>query len=176
MSVEGDLEAALGVARQLFAARPSLEAYGRVRAPAQEIGVWDAERADLLGGLTRAHEQDLLVHIFLDEGEIDLALEALAAQRERGGYHSYRTDLAVARAAEAVRPEAAIELYLDAANSVIQHRNRGSYADAAQYLTRVRDLLRKAGQDAHWMALIAQIRDENRRLRALRGELDRAGL
>ena len=38
------------------------------------------------------------------------------------------------------------------------------------------DLLRKAGQSARWKELIAQIREENRRLPALRNELDQAGL
>jgi tetratricopeptide (TPR) repeat protein len=169
-------QSALEVARQLFVIRPSLEAYRKVRAPAQEIGVWETERAALLSGLTRANELDLRVRIFLDEGEIDRALEALTALKEQGRPHSYPTDLAVAKAAEATRPEAAIEIYLDAARTVIQQRNRGSYAEAAGYLTRVRDLLQKSGQLTRWTALIAQIRDENRRLRALRDELDRAGL
>ena len=59
---------------------------------------------------------------------------------------------------------------------MIQLRNRGSYAEAAEYLTRVRDLLRKSGQADRWTALIAQIRYDNRRLRALQEELNRAGL
>jgi uncharacterized Zn finger protein len=167
---------ALELARQLFAMRPTLEAYCKVRAPAQEIGAWEAERDALLNGLARANQQGILVQIYLDEGEIDLALEALAALKKGELFHSYPTDLAVAKAAEATRPEAAIQLYLDAANSVIQLRNRGSYAEAAEYLTRVRDLLRKSGQIDRWAALIAQIRDDNRRLRALRDELNQAGL
>ena len=167
---------ALELARQLFALRPSLEAYHKVRVPAQEVGAWDAERSTLLAELARAGHHELRVQIFLDEGEIDLALEALAASKGQWRYHSYHTDLAVAKAAEATRPEAAIQIYRDAANSVIQQRNRGSYAEAAEYLTRVRDLLGKSGQTDRWAALIAQVRDENRRLRALRAELDHAGL
>jgi uncharacterized Zn finger protein len=169
-------QAALDLARQLFAIRPSMEAYRTVRAPAQAIGAWDAQRAALLSALAQANEQDLLVHIFLDEGEIDLALEALAALKEQAWHHSYHTDLAVAQAAEASRPQAAIEVYLDVAKVLIEQRGRGSYAEAAVYLARVRDLLQRVGQPERWRALIAGIRDENRRLRALRDELDRAGL
>ncbi len=169
-------QAALDLARQLFAISSSVEAYRTVRAPALEIGTWDAERTALLSALAQANQHDLRVHIFLDEGEIDLALEALATLKQQARFHSYHTDLAVAKAAEASRPQAAIEIYLDTAGLLIRQRGRGNYAQAAAYLARVRDLLQKAGQLPRWTALIAQLREENQRLPALRDELDRAGL
>jgi hypothetical protein len=82
-----------------------------VRLPAHEIGVWVSERAGLLSGLARANELDLLVRIFLDEGEIDRAMEALAALKEQGRPHSYHTDLAVAQAAEEMRADPASESF-----------------------------------------------------------------
>ncbi len=169
-------QAALELARQLFAARPGVEAYHKERTAAQQIGTWDAERMALLDALARSNQHDLRVQIFLDEGEIDLALEALATLKKQVRFHSYHTDLAVARVAEATHPQAAIEIYLDVTKVLIQERGRGNYAEAAQYLVRVRDLLRKAGEAAHWTGLVAQIREENRRLRALQDELKRAGL
>jgi len=167
---------ALDVARQLFLLRPSVEAYRKARAAAQEIRVWDAERTAFLSALAGSNQWDLLVHIYLDEGEIDLALEALATLKKQNRFYSYHTGVIVAQAAEAARPEAAVEIYVDAANVLIGQRGRGAYAEAAAYLARVRALLQDSRQLARWTALIAQIREENRRLRALRDELDQAGL
>ncbi len=169
-------QAALGLARQLFAIRPSVEAYHTVRAPAQQIGVWEVERAALLSTLAQANQHDLRVHIFLDEGEIDLALDAFAILNKQTRYRAHHTDLAVARAAEATRPQAAIEIYLNVSNGLIQQRGRGNYAEAAGYLVRVRSLLREMGESARWDTLIAQIREDNRRLTALKDELKQAGL
>lgn len=169
-------QAALELARQLFAIRPSLEAYRKARECAQHAGIWETERAALLRTLAQSRQHELRVHIFLEEGEIDPALGALADLKTAWGLHSPHTALVVARAAEAGRPEAAIQIYVDVAGALIRQRGRGSYVEAAEHLARVRELLEKAGQPARWRALIAQIRDENRRLRALREELDRAGL
>lgn len=167
---------ALDLARQLFTTRPSLEAYHKMRAVAEQIHVWAVERAALLSALEQAGQHDLRVHIFLDEGEIDLSLEALATLKNQAHYRSYHTGLAVAQAAEATRPKAAIEIYLEAADMLIQQRGRGNYAEAARYLARVRALLQKAGESADWAALITQIRDNYRRLPALQDELKQAGL
>ena len=116
------------------------------------------------------------MHIFLDEGEIDLALEALATLKKQVRFHSYHTDLTVARAAETTRSQAAIAIYLDVSNTLVQQRGRGNYAEAAGYLARVHALLQQAGEAAHWTALIAQIREANRRLPAFQDELKQAGL
>jgi hypothetical protein len=47
---------------------------------------------------------------------------------------------------------------------------------AADLLTRVRDLHRRLGEESTWQATITHLREEHRRLRALKEELDRAGL
>jgi hypothetical protein len=169
-------QTALDLARQLFAIRPSIETYHGVHAPAQQIGVWEAERVVMLSMLAQTNQHDLRVHIFLDEGEIDLALEALATLKKQVRFHSYHTDLTVARAAETTRPRAAIAIYLDVSNTLVQQRGRGNYAEAAGYLARVRALLQQAGEAAHWTALSAQIREANRRLPAFQDELKQAGL
>jgi len=50
------------------------------------------------------------------------------------------------------------------------------YVRAARYLARVRDLYRRLGEGAAWDVLIAGVREQNRQLRALKEELDPAGL
>ena len=53
---------------------------------------------------------------------------------------------------------------------------RDNYVSAARYLAGVRDLYRQLGEGAAWDVLIAGAREQNRQLRALKEELDRAGL
>ncbi len=47
---------------------------------------------------------------------------------------------------------------------------------AASYLQRVRDVYRRLGEPEAWDTYIADLREENNRLRALQDELRKAGL
>jgi len=67
-------------------------------------------------------------------------------------------------------------LYREQAERLIAARNRGSYATAAAYLVRVRDLYHRLGEPDTWQQLIAELRERHRRLRALKEELHNAGL
>jgi uncharacterized Zn finger protein len=82
----------------------------------------------------------------------------------------------VARAAEATRPAEAIGLYLKEVDALIAAQGRERYATAAEYLARVRDLYVRQGQQAEWQRLIASLREQHKRLRALKDELSKAGL
>ena len=62
------------------------------------------------------------------------------------------------------------------ADRAIERRQRPYYQDAAQYLARVKTLMETNGQAEEWTLLIAELRDQHRRLRALREELDALGL
>jgi uncharacterized Zn finger protein len=59
---------------------------------------------------------------------------------------------------------------------LIDARGRGNYGEAAAYLTRVRDLYTRLGAPEAWRAFIAELRERERRLPALRDELNQAGL
>ena len=83
---------------------------------------------------------------------------------------------AVAQAAEATHPEEALGLYLGLVERLIQWQGRENYAAAARYLQRVRTLYQGQGQAEQWQALITSVRTENKRLRALKDELDKAKL
>jgi uncharacterized Zn finger protein len=82
----------------------------------------------------------------------------------------------VAAAAEADFPEEAIRIYRREADAAITARGRGNYQAAAGYLARVKDLLQRTGQGEEWTSSIAELRQRNRTLRALREELDALGL
>jgi hypothetical protein len=131
-----------------------------------------------------------LIQIALDEGEIDRAVE-LVRETQRtnaptlphsgGGWGArFNIDsslfIQVARAAEQLRPQAAIDIYRHYVDSLIGARGRPAYQQAAQLLQRVRDLYARLGEQETWDRYIAGLRDRNRTLRALKEELAAAGL
>jgi uncharacterized Zn finger protein len=65
---------------------------------------------------------------------------------------------------------------VDAAKRLIQARGRDNYTTAANYLSRVRELCQRLGEDKTWQSLIGDIRQQNSSLRALKEELNRVGL
>jgi uncharacterized Zn finger protein len=84
--------------------------------------------------------------------------------------------LDVARAAEKDYPREALALYREYAEGLIEQRSRESYRAACEHLRKVRDLQQRLGDPDVWAHDIAELRERYRSLRALREELDRAGL
>lgn len=180
----GRSEEALEMAETLFWSghsflQSSLSLYREIKGLAESLGVWGQKKEELLARLAREGRYALLTSIYLEEGQVDQALEALAAlkSRERGfGFTLTPLHLQVAEAAEKPRPREAIRLYLEEVERLIASRGRASYAEAAQYLRRVRNLYKRLGEEETWQALIKDIRERNVRLRALQDELNQAGL
>jgi len=173
----GDQAAALGLSERLFWQRPALQGYQELRALARQLGRWEELQAALLARLADEGQYNLLTEIHLEEEEVDRALEALEqVQASRRGWGSDQLAIRVARAAEESRPREAIRIYRERVERLVAARGRGNYAEAAGYLVRVRDLYRRLGEQATWQAFIADLRDRNRRLRALHDELNKAGL
>jgi len=171
----GDLAEALAIAEELFWQRPELGGYHELQDLARQMGQRDVRRGPILARLGEVGRHDLLTEIHLEEGELDRALETLGqvlASPWAGGELSLR----VAQAAEETRPRAALHLYQRQAEGLIRIRGRANYATAAYLLIRVRDLYRRLGEPEAWDAYVADLREQNRRLRALKEELDRAGL
>jgi uncharacterized Zn finger protein len=110
---------------------------------------------------------------------VEEALETyeLATQARNGvwvGGNSLRVQ--VAEAAVKDYPREAIRLFEEQAERLIDGRSRGAYADAAQYLLRIRELYRRLGDEAGWTECISGLRDRHRRLRALHDEMRMAGV
>jgi uncharacterized Zn finger protein len=181
-----DTAAALGLAGELFYKEfTSLTRYQEIRKLARQVGRWETMRPALLDYLGMKQNYQLLIQVALDEGEIDKALELVNTERrgETGyaygysyGYGYGTIAIEVARAAEETRPREAIEIYRRFVERLIGQRGRGSYQTACQYLLRMRDLYEKLGEHETWAAYIAELRDKNRNLRALKEELANAGL
>jgi hypothetical protein len=171
----GDLTEALAIAEELFWQRPDMGGYQELCDLSQQMGQWDVRRGALLARLSDKGNHGLLTEIHLEEGELDRALETLGpvlASPWGGGELTLR----VAQAAEASRPRAALQLYQRHAEKLIRVRGRANYATAAHLLTRVRDLYQRLSEPEAWDAYVADLREQNRRLRALKEELNRAGL
>lgn len=139
----------------------------------------------LLDYLRTKQNNQLLIQIALDEGDIDKALELVKTGQSSGqayaygysyGYGYSSIALEVARAAEETHPRESIEIYRKHVERLIDQRGRGSYQQACQYLLRMRDLYKKLGEQVIWTAYITELRDKNRNLRALKEELAAAGL
>ena len=181
----GDQAEALALAEELFWQRPAGPGYQELRELAQPLGRWNDLRANILSRLANEGQYDLLTEVYLEEKEIDLALKVVEQTRSSGrgpgwGWMYARVGrslrMRVARAAEETRPREAIRLYTEAIERLIAARGRGNYIEAAQHLVRVRDLYHRLGEPGTWQTLIADLREQNRRLPALKDELNKAGL
>jgi len=173
-----DQAAALEVAETMFRTYPDLEGYKEVRQLATQLGRWETLRPESLAFVEESRNTPLLIHIALDEGEIDKALALLKSDSKpdyRYAYY-YNIELTVARAAEETRPRAAIEIYQKQAEKLIALRQRKHYHEACKYLAKVRALYEKLGENQEWTSYITELRERHRTLRALKEEMEKAGL
>lgn len=174
----GDQEEALTLAERLFWDHPTLGGYREVEALARPLGRWDELRKTLIARLDEEQRHVLLIEIYLQEDEVDRALETVQEMNAASARVRVDVELTarVAQAAEEARPRDAIRLYVEAAERLIAYRGRHNYATAAAYLRRVRRLYQRLGEASTWESYVAGLRDGNRRLRALKDELNKAGL
>ncbi len=173
----GDLAEALALAETLFWQRPTVTGYQELRDLARLLERWNELRTAILARLAGDERYRLLTEIHLEEGEVDRALETVGqVHASAWGWGSGRLSIRVAQAAEESRPREAIRIYVERAEQLIAARGRGNYAEAARYLCRVRDLYHRLDEPKTWETFIAGLREQNRRLRALKDELNKAGL
>ena len=148
-----------------------------MRRLAEPMGQWQKLRSETLDRLAKKGEYRFLTEIYLEEGEIDPALVSLekAKSASRWGV-SDSLQLQVAEAARQQRPRESIHLYMQIAQRLIDIRGRGNYAQAAGHLKQVQELYRRLDDLRGWQRVITDLREENRSLRALQDELNRARL
>ncbi len=173
---QGDFAGALLWAAKNNAVRPSLEQYREIRKLAKAAGTWENMRPALLEDLAKRKEFGLLTQIHLDENETDAALETLEKSERAFPYALSDLRLQVAKAAEETRPRDALRIYLQAAEQIVKARNRSAYANACQYLVRVRALYQKLGEDTVWEQYVRKLTEETKAMRAFKEELAKARL
>ena len=146
-----------------------------MRALSQQLGLWQELRPQLLAGWSAAKQDGLLTDIYLEEGEIDLALQS-AQQGSRDFTYGVHRLLRVAEAASETRPHAAVDIYQRELERLIAARGRDNYRRACEHLLQVRDLYSQMSQTAEWTRYIAALCERHRRLPALAEELSKAGV
>jgi len=174
-----DLTKALELVRRLFWMQPTLERFLEIKKLATQIDQWVEVRLETLDKLSNNKQFALLVEIFLEEGEIDRALETLEQARSIARHQwefPHSLELQVAKAAETSRPESAIQLYLNQIHSLIGRHGRDNYAEAANFLKVVQGIYIRLGRKEDWQSLIASLRQENQNLPAFQDELKKAKL
>jgi hypothetical protein len=178
-----DRAAVRELSEAIFRKSPSFERYKVLRQLAQKSGDWEALKPGWLEILAKSRHDDL-IRVYLDEGEIDRALEAVEAESKprpaRGyAYPSLAVSamgLEVAKAAGAARPRAALTIYRKYTEALIDARGRDNYKEACRYLKMVKSLFGKLDEPGEWAAYIDGLRERHRSLRAFQEELTSARL
>lgn len=160
-----------------FAERPGLDGYQVLRdATGDEFPAWRDRALALLRSQPPAENswqpgRSVLVEILLSEGDTDAAWqEAVDAGC------SEELWLRLARARASTHPAAAIPVLLRGADRAIERKNRDQYRIAAGLLVEAKPLFTRCDRDEDFRDHLAALRTSHRAKRALREELDRAGL
>lgn len=167
-----------------FRDHPSLESYVALHdATGEQFFAWRERALELLRGAPAATSRftsmpymqhaghSTLVEVLLWEGEPDAAWQAAA-----DGGCCDELWLRLARIRGATHPADAIPVLLAAADQAIGHKKRGSYRVAASLLAEACTLFTRCDRAADFESHLAALRAAHKPKRALREELDRAGL
>ncbi len=174
-SARGDLQALFALRLQCMRQMPNEVYYAALKQAAQAVGTWETVRPEIIRQLECSQEFEVLTRVYLHDQEWDAAWDTLERIPQRPGQWMSLA-LEVADRSRHARPQKAIPVYVTCARRAIDRRDRGSYAQAAVYLSFVRDLYRQLGDEKSWQELIRGIREEFRRLPALQDELNQARL
>lgn len=157
----------------LLKTRFSLQAYQDLQAQAEPLGQWPTLRQQLLADLQDKKQVSALLDIALLEQDSPSALSYL---KQLPYFNQSTYQGRVAEAIEGDRPEAAIALYQELIETAIQQRGRDNYRQAARHLKAIQRLSGVTKQEKVFYQYVQQLRDRHKTLRALKEELDRAGL
>lgn len=170
----GDLAGSLELEERLFWPRPNIEQYKKLRKVAKGLGRWDNLRGQIIAELEKKKDFDFLISLYLDEKEVGNALATLEKLPTQWGYRTL--ELEVAQAARQQYPRESIRLFSREATRIMDSRERGSYAQAAQYLREVQKIYAQINETQSWERLIADIRERYKKLPALQAELNKLKL
>jgi hypothetical protein len=182
----GNVAGALNMTIRIFQSYPfetTIERFKEIRHLAQQLNQWETVRSEVMAYLKQSHNRALQIEIALDEGQIELALKLLVSGKQTGssgsgpyGSGNFKVGIEVAKAAEESHPQESIEIYQRYVETLIEWRGRENYHVACQYLTSVRKLYQKVGKSDEWTNYIADLRERNARLPALKNEMAKAKL
>ena len=172
---EDNKEEMLRWQKRQMAERSSVHVYGELKATAQSLGQWDELRPQIIRDLETGQNFDVLTRVYLHDGEWQLAWDTLPKVK-RDNTYGRSLELEVADAARHATPERAIPVFVNYARQYIDSRGRDNYQRAASLLTKVQQAYDHLDEIETWQTLIAELREEHKRLPALKDELKKAGL
>ena len=108
----------------------------------------------------RAHDRSTLVKIFLWEKDVE---QAWQEAQEGGCDETLWLELAAAR--EGSHPEDAMAVYRSLVEPAVRRMDNQSYREAAEFVRKVRKLLRRLGREEEWKQYIDVLRVNHRRKR-----------
>lgn len=155
--------------------RSSVHVYGELKATAQSLGQWNDLRPQIIRELETKEHYAVLTQVYLHDGEWQLAWDTLPKVKRDNAY-GRSLELEVADAARHATPERAIPVFVRYARHYIDSRGRDNYQRAASLLVKVQQAYDHLDEIETWQTLIAELREEHKRLPALKDELNKAGL
>ena len=174
---DGQEADAVALVEKAFSDKPGPDTYEELRAvfPAERwaerrVAALEQIRAAKPHGLLGA-SADMVVLAQLREGDLDGAWDDA-----RDGGCTWPTWLDLADASTEHDPDAAVHVYVAAAEHELEHPGAPAYERAVDRLCRARDTLSAVGRDTELRTTIERIREEHRRRPRLIAMLDEAGL
>jgi tetratricopeptide (TPR) repeat protein len=174
---DGQAADAVALLEKAFAADPGPGTYAELRAVVPDE-LWAERRVAALERIRTAPPQglfgrsaDRVVLAQLHEG--DLAGAWLDA---RAGGCTWQTWLELADASRTHDPDAAVQVYVKAAENQLEHPAVPSYERAVDLLRRARETLAAAGRTDEFRSTIERLREQHARRPRLIAMLDQAGL
>ncbi len=160
----GDHETALHASILAFQIQPSFSDYQLVSHLAADR--WDSIKPDLLKALRQSQEwraRDAKVDIFLDEGLLDDAIQAVRSD------NYYRSELVhrVMQAAASTHPDWVIEAARKRAEPIMEQGKADRYQEAVRWLQEVKAAYVQSGQEAGWTTYFSHIQSIHIRKRKL---------
>ncbi len=162
----GETGRALESAQIAFRESLTLAAYRRVQDLAGTR--WPAIKADLLAHLATAGDVTNKVEIYLQEGMVNEAVQAVDAET----YVGYDTLERVVDAATQSHPDWVIRRCRQQAESIMDEGKSKYYHHAVRWLGKARAAYRSAGREAEWQAYLRELLTRHQRKYSLVPQLE----
>ena len=169
----GSAEQAFEIQSQSFIAKPSISSYDKLKELAQAVGHWDAVYQDIHTQLVDGSKWLMLLDIALHEHD---APGTLLWFKRIEPWQRVRYREAVADVIATHEPEAAIALYQQLADELIERRNRSAYRQAIPYLRRAKAVYLAMEQAEEWRNTLQALLQKYPTLRAFKDEVKKANL
>lgn len=166
---------ALLLSQKLFKENPEFSEYNELKSLAKKLEKWGDVSIKIYEELRLHNEYSLLAKIFLDEDNLDKAIDAANRIQEtsRGWGENMLEKVAVA--AEKKHQEASIGLYKKLIEDLFAEKGRENYQKAGAHLKRIRKLYADMNASEKWEKYFSTLMEKTHGWRAFKDEISKAG-